>query len=190
MTVVDTRWPLVRDASQAVQYGLHDVADKIARVIEKDAWRRFLSPGNKVVEHATFASFVVAEPPRGLHTKIEIIRSVCRDTPYALDLVDQALQRDAPVNQHDKPVNNGDGLQRPRGNARRAALRRLREQRPDLHAEVLAGDKTAHAAMIEAGFRQRTMTVPVDPERAAATIERHFTRAQVRQLVKRLTQGA
>ena len=33
---------------------------------------------------------------------------------------------------------------------------------PDLHAEVLAGDKSPHGAMVEAGFRPKTMTVPVD----------------------------
>jgi hypothetical protein len=40
------------------------------------------------------------------------------------------------------------------GTSRQAGLRRLREQRPDLHQEVLAGKKSVHRAMIEAGFRK------------------------------------
>lgn len=43
---------------------------------------------------------------------------------------------------------------RPDGNSAEAALRRLRKDRTDLHARVLAGELTAHAAMVAAGFRK------------------------------------
>jgi len=42
---------------------------------------------------------------------------------------------------------------RPTGTSRAYALRRLREQRPDIHARVLAGEISPHAGMVEAGFR-------------------------------------
>ena len=35
------------------------------------------------------------------------------------------------------------------------AHRRLRKDRPDIHARVLAGEISAHAGMIEAGFRKK-----------------------------------
>lgn len=44
---------------------------------------------------------------------------------------------------------------RPTGTSRAYALRRLREQRPDIHARVLAGEISPHAGMVEAGFRKR-----------------------------------
>lgn len=47
-----------------------------------------------------------------------------------------------------------NGLVRPAGTSADAALRRLRKDRPDLHARVLDGELSAHAAMIEAGFRK------------------------------------
>jgi hypothetical protein len=50
------------------------------------------------------------------------------------------------------------------GNASAAALRRLRKDRPDLHAEVMAGEQSANAAAIEAGFRPKTATVPLTVE--------------------------
>jgi hypothetical protein len=50
---------------------------------------------------------------------------------------------------------------RPSGNSRAAALRRLRKDRPDLHARILAGEISAHAAMVEAGFRHQTKGHPV-----------------------------
>ena len=35
------------------------------------------------------------------------------------------------------------------------ALRRLRKDRPDIHARVLAGEITANAGMVEAGLRKK-----------------------------------
>lgn len=74
----------------------------------------------------------------------------------------------------------------PMGNTVERALLRLGAQRPDLHAEVLAGVKSAHAACVEAGFRRRTITVPVDVERAAATLRRHFTSDEIAEIVRLL----
>jgi hypothetical protein len=44
---------------------------------------------------------------------------------------------------------------RPTGTSAAAFLRRLRKDRPDIHARVLAGELTANAGMIEAGFRKK-----------------------------------
>jgi hypothetical protein len=56
-------------------------------------------------------------------------------------------------------VYNGDRVVntsgRPVGNSRAYALRRLRDQRPDIHARVLAGEISPHAGTVEAGFRKR-----------------------------------
>lgn len=41
------------------------------------------------------------------------------------------------------------------GNSRQYALRRLRKAAPKIHARVLAGEISAHAGMVEAGFRGR-----------------------------------
>jgi hypothetical protein len=65
-------------------------------------------------------------------------------------------------------------LGRPEGNSRDKALRRLRDHRPDLHAQVLANELSAHAAMVEAGFRPRTFTVPDNIDAAAPILRRRF----------------
>lgn len=58
-----------------------------------------------------------------------------------------------------KTVYTGDrnvhSFARPSGNSAAAALRRLERHRPDLLNRVLAGEISAHVAMIEAGFRRR-----------------------------------
>jgi hypothetical protein len=41
------------------------------------------------------------------------------------------------------------------GTSRTYALRRLAKDCPELHAQCLAGELTAHAAMVQAGFRTR-----------------------------------
>jgi hypothetical protein len=74
------------------------------------------------------------------------------------DAEDRANQRPAHVHiKRDVDNNETDIHVRPSGISRAAALRRLRKDRPDIHARVLAGELSPHAGMIEAGFRKRTV---------------------------------
>jgi hypothetical protein len=68
----------------------------------------------------------------------------------ASHLIDQAVR-----NPHggDRSKVYNVQLEIPKGNSRDRALHRLRDQRPDLHALVIADKLSAHRAMIEAGFR-------------------------------------
>ena len=75
------------------------------------------------------------------------------------------------------------------GNDPQYALRRLRTQRPDLHARVLAGDLSPHGAMVEAGFRRRTVTVALDVQSFARAILRHFDTAEIDELVDLLRES-
>lgn len=69
----------------------------------------------------------------------------------------------------------------------RSTLARLERDAPELAAEVIAGAKSANAAAIEAGFRTRTITVPIDPARAARALVKHFDSGQLRELVYAIT---
>jgi hypothetical protein len=60
-----------------------------------------------------------------------------------------------PKNVSDVKNDTDNYLGRPKSGTRAEALRRLRRDRPDIHARVLAGELTAHAGMIEAGFRKK-----------------------------------
>lgn len=58
--------------------------------------------------------------------------------------------------------------------------RRLRRDRPDLYERVVEGELSANAAAIEAGFRRRTATIPVDSvESAVGALLRRFTAAEI-----------
>jgi len=58
---------------------------------------------------------------------------------------------------------NDVNLDQPDGNSRATALRRLRKDRLDLHARVMNGELSAHAAMIETGFRKRHQRPKLTP---------------------------
>ncbi len=89
------------------------------------------------------------------------MKRICRDDAEALDLVDQATQN--PVG---RPVNVDIVNDKLAGNAAQHALRKLRKDRPDLHAEIRAGRKSPHGAMVEAGSHaQRARPGELRPQR-------------------------
>jgi hypothetical protein len=62
-------------------------------------------------------------------------------------------------------VDNVTQVGKPKGNSRSYAVSRLQREAPDLFAKVAAGEMSANAAAIEAGFRKRK--TPLDHLRAA-----------------------
>jgi len=67
------------------------------------------------------------------------------------------------------------------------ALRRLKRDHPELAEMVVAGKLSAHAAAIEAGFRQPTIAVSAaDPDAAVAALIRKFGRAAVLAAIERM----
>lgn len=185
----------------------------VIEVIRDGRWKRRMVDG-QIVEFSTFEAFCNADPTPGLGITWNTLQNLCRDHIEARDAIAREVQRepgrptvgDAPMTSTERwrrsqgttnetvdNVNSFVGadapelqVERPTGNAVNYALLRLGEQRPDLHAQVLAGTKSAHAACVEAGFRRRTITVPVDVERAAATLRRHFTSDEIAEIVRLL----
>jgi hypothetical protein len=83
-------------------------------------------------------------------------RRLLADVYRRADEQDRANQRPAHVHiKRDVYDNPRDIHVRPSGTSTERALRRLRKDRPDLHARVLAGEISANAGMIEAGFRKK-----------------------------------
>lgn len=127
---------------------------------------------------------MVTPPLSGLGTTVELIERIVKDNEGTLDLLNQALQRPAgnPTgnNQYSSGINNNViNSTMEQGNSTEYALRRLRDQRPDLHTQVLTKELSPHAAMVLAGFRHRTVTIPVDDvDRMAKTLRRHLNEYQ------------
>lgn len=168
-------------------HGLKAVPGLVKRVLAENAWRSFVTQRGELVEYDHFEEFVATPPLKGLGASLDLVRTLVRGDPVALDLFDSATK-----GQQGRRTDLLDNIQEvanaaPAGTSREAGLRRLRKDRPDLHAEVLAGAISTHAAMIKAGFRRRSMTVPVDkPENTAKALRRNLEPDQIKELVKLL----
>lgn len=164
---------------------LESVPHQIKRILQDGTWRHFVTRLGKEVHHERFADFVATPPLAGLGADMALVRRMISDDTEALDLLDQALQ-----NLHGGDRSKNDNVQlAPSGNRRERALRRLRKDAPELHADVLAGRLSAHAAMVKAGFRARTVSVPVSrPDAAARALRRNMNGEELQQLIKLLSE--
>lgn len=186
------RGGLVAALGSALFHGnaaLGDVPLLLRRVLESGAWREYETETHQVVHYDRFEAFVTTPPTRGLGADLALIRRIVADDPAALDLLDRALQRP-----DGRPVETFDNVQdlpqAPTGNSSARALRALRDKRPDLHARVLAGELSPHAAMVEAGFRKPTVAIPVTDTMydAARVLKRRLTPDQYNRLWEMLVQ--
>jgi hypothetical protein len=98
----------------------------------------------------------------------DLIRSVREEIEKATPL------RARGENQHTGGCDNITSS--PRGTSESYVRRRLRRDRPDLLKRVDAGELSANAAAIEAGFRKPKATIPVDtPDAAIGALLRRFS---------------
>lgn len=189
----------LRSAIREGDIGLKHVPALLKRILKEERWkRRIVQQTNEMVEFESFIDFVVTKPLQGLGADLDLIKRICGNDSEALDLIDQAVtgkpggpignrKRSSIHNTTNDNIMVGIMSNEPKqGTSRQYAFRRLRKSRPDLHAKILAGEMTANAAMIEAGFREKRIAIPLHPERAARIIRRHFSGEQVRQLVELL----
>lgn len=169
-------------ALRSGDHGLKTVPALLKRVLVEQSWQTFITQRGELVEHERFADFAMEPPLRGIGASLDLIRRIVEPDREALDLLDRALQN---------PVGTNEGINimnslAPRGTSKEYALRKLRKDAPELHARVLAGDLSPHAAMIEAGFRPPSFTVrATTPESIAAALQRKLP-PEVLNEVKRL----
>ena len=178
----------LRKAVSSGAYDLETVPRMLRYLLENDLWRERYVRDIGLVQFSSFTRFVQTPPLEGLGTTLDALKRLCSHdlaTLSALDRVAQAEQR--PGERTDlldivKEVDADDsaGENWPHGNERQYAIRKLRTSRPDLHEKVLAGELSPHAAMIAAGFRRRTLTVPAEPVGAIRALLRHFSADELR----------
>lgn len=168
---------LVEALGSALREGDHSIGTVpglVKRVLREESWREFVTQRGEHVVHERFADFVIAQPLKGLGGSVDLVRRIVSSDAEALSLLDEAMRN--PIGRpeiRDNVTNFSDPNQR--GTSKDYALRRLRKDAPELHADVLAGRLTAHAAMVRAGFRPKTFTVRADSaEDVAATLRRRL----------------
>lgn len=168
----------LRSAVNAGGIDLENARDLLAWVIAEDAWRERIDMYTDVsYTFQRFDDFVTAKAPGGLGSTIADLERLVKGTPVELALQDARNPgRGRPP---EKPSNSTNKITH--GTTRAYALDRLKRDRPDLLARVLAGKMSAHAAALEAGFRKPMRSVPVDtPEAAVSSLLKVFSREQLR----------
>lgn len=186
-------WSTVAALGSAIRYGgssLADVPVLVIKVVDGDLWRKFRSPAG-IEEHRSFEEFVRKPNPGGLGTTIKFLKDLCRSNTLALNAIERATERgpggDKRSESYRKTIVDNIHVGRPDGTSKSAALRRLRKERPDLHAQVLANELSAHGAAVKAGFRPKTFTVRADdPEKIAATLRRQLPEDILKQVINHL----
>jgi hypothetical protein len=161
----------------------------LVEVIEEKHWRHFCNPTTYAVyDYRDFDEFVRIERPRGLGVVggIAFLYGECRfyaeqgdeNAAKALELLRDMMPAAPP---HDetkggrgkKTVDNINGLSKG-GTSETYLLRRLKRDRQDLAARVIAGELSAHKAAIEAGIRKRLVYVAPTVEGFARAIVKHL----------------
>ena len=179
-------------AMQSGETGLRYVPALLLRVVNEDLWReRVIAQTGERVAFERFLDFVTTQPLEGLGADLPALRRLCADNPAALDAIDRATKQpeggDKRSAAYKNTVDNING-DRPDGTSAAYALRKLRSDAPDAHARVLAGELSPHAAMVEAGFRRKTLQIPTDVEGAAQVLMRRFTYDDLCRLVQLLAE--
>ena len=181
----DLKVDALRSSIKGHGIDLENARGLLAWVIEHNAWRERVDmlTGHRI-EFRSFEDFVIDEPPRGLGSTTADLERLVAGTPVELALREvRKPGKGRPKGQ--KPSNITNKSATKHGTTRAYALDRLKRDRPDLLARVLAGELSANAAAIEAGFRKPKATIPVDtPEAAIAALLRRFSHDELRAALK------
>jgi len=137
----------------------------LKRVIREEMYLEFtVKTVGEDRKYEAFLDFVEAPIPFGLDTTIQKLKNVCHDDIEAIDLIDQALQRNGGKRAKLETIVDSDASielstvskksTRPDGTSREAGLRTLRKHAPEFHQKVLNGELSVNRACIEAGLRK------------------------------------
>jgi hypothetical protein len=139
---------------------LEDFPDLLRKVIEERVWERRIHNG-RLYELSSLRELVTRKPPEGWGQNPDKIEAVIRDnhevhTLYAEEMKEKTHNRG---NQHTGGKVDNVNLAR-KGNSRAYTLSRLKRENADLFQQVVAGELSANAAAIKAGWRK--VKSPVD----------------------------
>ena len=146
----------------------------IAKILRDGLWKHRTTKDGRAF--TSFREFCEYKLWWGLECPYDRMRAYCDHNEEARRLLAEDLE---PVAAHGgKREARQDGntnLPKGEGTTATYTLRRLKRDRPDLATRVVAGELSAHAAAIEAGFRRPAITVTAaDPETAAQKIRATF----------------
>jgi hypothetical protein len=176
---------------------------QIIRIIKDGLWKQyFMENIEEMVENKSFVEFIEKAHPRGMNSNIKQLRGLLQQSTdrmadealklFEKEILQPAAKQGAPKGSQnakkDKGIKHNNIMFNPdrQGTDKDYTVRRLERDRPDLAKKVINGELSANAAAIEAGFRTKTVTMPLEPKRAAETLKRHFTKKQIKAIIEAL----
>lgn len=173
------------------------LVDKIGLLQDAGTWPQRLTGEPKTWER--FCVEVLGYPARyitAIQSGVSVleVEGVKRPTvAAALDASSRAIQFDSNSLPKHGSIGNGrsrvDNVNSTGGNDADYLTARIARDHPEIHGRMKAGEyKSVRAAALEAGIVKPTFTCPVDVERAACLIAKHFGRADRIELVRLLNE--
>jgi hypothetical protein len=131
-----------------------ELIPKVVReIIDSQAWRKFVA-SMEPFENASFIEFIRDPPHKGCGWQPTIVQGLIEKCGDKTLLRKWRKAITPPVGSNQFTEGNNNIITR-QGTSLAYTLDRLHRTRPDLLAKVEAGEMSANAAAIEAGFRKR-----------------------------------
>lgn len=137
------------------EHNLTMLARTLVVVLRDEAWSQRRIRTGEIVECKSFLEMLTAPPLKGFGEDPKKVEALLKDDAEALRMF-----REATTAPQGRPVestvekNNNIIVKPKQGTARAYTLSRLHRQHPKLYARVVAGDLSANAAALEAGYRK------------------------------------
>ena len=129
----------------------------LRRIINERAWESRRVPGKGVVTMQSLRELVTTAPITGWGEDPAKIEAVIRDDAEVLAMWEKAMQLKPGPKAKPNPDNSVNNINRTasKGTSKAYTVSRLQREAPELFAKVAAGEISANAAAIKAGFRKR-----------------------------------
>ena len=189
---------------------IDNIPSLVYQVIEDRAWKYREKGPHTEETFDSFREFCTTDPPEGLGCEVQRLMNLCEDRPKVQKKIEEHTKADhggkrnpEGKNQHSEgdkfnnvklDQNEGKEKNASMGNSKSYTLQRLERDAPELYEKVVADEMSANAAAIEAGFRDKTATIPIHKggeeqhKRAAERLAKHFD--DVETLIKHLQNHA
>lgn len=175
----------IKQLAQSVaegKYGIDGTAKMFKLVMKKGAWQAFKNEFGNEIHPIDFKTFVEKPYPEGLGTTLEMLEKLIKDDMEALSIFTHLVTGKWGGDHKSNNKSNNITLENNRGTTKGYALRKLLKDAPELHYKVIQGELSPHAAMMQAGFRDKKISIPINVEKTVEAIRRHFTDEEIEKI--------
>lgn len=172
---------LVQSLWDAVNHGgglLEHIPALVNRVIDTGAWKCRVHRG-QTFQHERFIDFITSKPLAGCGWDPDKVLALIKGDP---DLERRWREMVTPDNHRPKGESNNNIITSRQGTGRTYTLSRLKREAPALYQKVIDKKLSPNAAAIQAGFRVKTISIPLDAERAASILRKYFKNVEIGEL--------